>query len=136
MTEFHLTKTDNNTNYSIKQGATFFIRAKYKGADLSTWTPRGQIRKKYADSDETVIATFGFIENSYDVVNDWTLIVATLSAEETRLLPVPTKRRSNSRDTVLVGTNVWVYDLEIESTSGEVIRFLEGYVEIDPEVTR
>jgi len=135
-TTFHFTKTDNQQDYSIRQGATFSFAIKYKELDISDWEFRGQIRRKYADNDENVLADFDFSVPVFDIENNWTFVVANLSATTTETLPIHPKRRATKRDAVIVGINVWVYDIEAESPTGEVVRITEGFVEVNQEVTR
>lgn len=138
MSEFHLTKTDNNQDYSIKQGASFALPIKYLGFDYSLWTPRGQIRRKYAYQVELedILAEFSFSSITYNGTDDYSLVTAFLTPTQTEALPVLSQRRKTSRDAVIIGTNVFVYDIELESPTGDVIRDPYGYVEILPEVTR
>lgn len=139
----HLTKTDytNGTNFAVCQGSTFCTPQIYIKFDYSLWTPRGQIRRNYADVDPVVLANFTFdpiVYASVDIngdIDDRSLIVAKLDDSITETLPVTPLRRTIS-DAVRVGTNVWVYDIELESPTGVVNNLVSGYVEVLPEVTR
>lgn len=138
MEQFHLTKTDNTDgDYSIKQGETFdWLILTYPGDITATATPRGQIRKKYADLDEDILATFNFDTLTYDEIEDYTIIHPTLSATITEALEAPSKKRTTVRDAVVIGVNVFVYDIELEFNNNRVERICQGYVEVSREVTR
>jgi hypothetical protein len=139
---FHLTRFDNaGVSSPILQGASFQL-VFYYFADISTYTPRGQIRSDYAVNNGSLLGSFTFDPLVYEEVvkedettDMATIIIARLSPEITELLPVPNLRNSIS-DRIVVGANVWVYDIELESETGEVIRLSQGFVEVMPEVTR
>ena len=139
---FHLTRFDNPNNVScpILQGATFSVIFNYFG-DVSNHTPRGQIKTDYAINNGDLLANFTFSPLLYQLITksdgtqEWaTVITAKLTDEVTQAMPIPTLRSLPS-DKITVGTNVYVYDVELESPTGEVIRLAQGYVEVLPEVT-
>jgi hypothetical protein len=141
---FHLTRFDNeggDVNGSpILQGATFSIVFHYF-ADVSEYIPRGQIRTDYGGNNGSLLAQFGFDPLVYALVTKAdntqamaTVIVAKLSASVTTDLPIPILRKTVA-DKNVISSNTYVYDIELESPSGTVIRLIQGYVEILPEVT-
>ncbi len=100
----------------IDQGATFKLAVEPLDAlgerlNLDACTARAQIRRDYRDP--MVMA-----ELSCLIISD--VIDITLSAESSAALIAP--------------SGVW--DLELVASTGEVIRLLEGGVDIRPEVTR
>jgi hypothetical protein len=143
MPTFHLTATDHESaSYAIKQGATFDFVAFYYEENLSTWTPRGQIRDNYADKNGTIQASFSFDPLVFGpvtidgITKNYTKVKPILSATETRNLTFNLKTRSSASDIVTPGKNVWVYDIELESPGGIVRRDIQGWVEVSSEVTR
>jgi hypothetical protein len=138
---FHLTRFDNQGNIPspILQGANFQVIFNYFG-DVSNYIPKGQIRTDYAFNDGELLAEFGFEPLTYQLITTnnteemATIIVAKLSEADTLAIPIPTLRNS-IQDKLFIGTNVYVYDIELRSPSGEVIRLVQGFVEVLPEVT-
>lgn len=134
---FHLTEKENlPNNYSIKQGETLDWLHFYYSDDVSTWIPKGQIRKDYLYKQGELLTEFNFETLVYgeftlnNITNYRTKITPYLTDEQTSLLPIPNKRKGQT----IIGDNVWVYSIELESPQGKVIRLVEGYVEILPEV--
>lgn len=122
-------------SYAIRQGATFDIVTFYYPEDISDWIARGQIRKM-PHSD--VLAEFTFMPLVYSAVTladgtmgDRTIIIPILSAEQTSLLPITNENGA----TLIKGFNVWVYDIELESPMGKVIKLSSGFCKVLPEVT-
>jgi hypothetical protein len=70
---------------------------------------------------------------TYDSVTGKTLIAPSLTAIQT-LIP-HTKNRQNVMTPVNLGVNVYVYDIDIVSPSGVVIRIASGYDEVNPMCT-
>lgn len=142
-TLFHLTDTDHTDGcFGIRQGETLNYLTFYYPADVSTYTPRGEIRDNYADNSGTLLASFTFDPLVYANVTlpgggsgFRTVIIPKLSATVTESIPF-TQNRTSASDAVIIGRNVYVYDIELESTGGDVIRLAYGWVEIIPEVTR
>ena len=141
-TEFHLTNTDHTDKCcAIKQGETFNYVTFFYPDDVSSYTPRGEIRDNYADSGGNLLATFTFDPLVYANVTlpgggmDFrTIIIPSLSAATTETIPF-TQNRKTVNDPVIVGRNVYVYDIELE-LAGTVIKLAYGWVEVLPEVTR
>jgi hypothetical protein len=135
--QFHLTYTDNATNdYSINQGSDYKRPIKYPG-DVSLWTPRGSIRYTWLhfDPNSQPLATFSFPTLIYDTTSDKTFITLTLTSAQTILMP-PTERRQSVTSAVVLGHNVYVYDVILISPSGFVNNILSGYVEVNPMCTK
>jgi hypothetical protein len=144
---FHLTNIDNAPNrYAIEQGTTFNWLTLVLDGDFTTWTPRGQIRDRYADDGGVIKAAFSFpilVMGSATLpaggTATGTIIRPQLTANQSAMLDwlaAKMTKRANNKEQAIPGRNVWVYDIELQSVSGEVIRVVEGYVEIVPEVTR
>ncbi len=144
---FHLTNTDNNPHrYAIEQGATFNWLTLVLEGDFTTWTPRGQIRDRYVDDGGVIKAAFTFpplalgqatLPNGGSATG--TLIrpqLANVQSSALDWLISKMSKRSNSKEQAIPGRNVWVYDIELQSPTGEVVRVVEGYIEVVPEVTR
>ena len=132
---YHLTYTDNQPNdYSINQGVDYTFTIQYP-ADITLWVPTGTIRRNWADNDTTQhLALFNFQTPIYDSITGLTTILPYLTAEQTSLIP-HTLTRANSKVPAVPGSNVWVYDIDIVSLSGQSHRLVGGYVEVRPGVT-
>lgn len=108
---------------TIAQGETmrlrFSLRENGVAVDLSNYTARMQIRAAY-DSATTLLA---LATGGSGIVIDGTAGRVTIeaSATQTAALPAPAAA---------------VYDIELESPTGEVTRQLEGVARITPEVSR
>lgn len=107
----------------IERGATFrqplrFREADQSYRDLSLWTGRLQIRAG-VEADEIFLELT--TADGRIVMDAYGWIVLTVAATDTAELEQ---------------IDGLVYDLEIESPEGEVIRLLEGIVYVKPEVTR
>lgn len=105
----------------IEQGTTFSLTIILKKPnkipfDLSGYTGRSQIRKNHAATD--VMASFSVTVPSPQKDGK---VVMSLTDEQTSSLP---------------SSSTGVYDLELESPTGEVTRILQGKVTVSPEVTR
>ncbi len=110
-------------NFIIEQGTTFQRDFVYKDSNnvvvnLTNYTARMQIRPS---KDSTVILVEATTANGK-------LSIAGAQGKISLVL-MPS-------DTNLVGFDVGVYDLEIESAGGVVTRLLEGTVEVSKQVTR
>lgn len=109
-------------NFTISQGATFSSRIRLWNPDgtpfdFSGYKARMQIRSKISDPTYYVELT---TENGRITLNNTNNSINLYLADEvTKNIP---------RD--------GVYDLEIESSYGEVSRVIEGAVRLKPEVTR
>jgi hypothetical protein len=140
---YHLTTTDHtDTCHAIIQGATYYLPVIYYPEDISTWVVRGQIRKNYADLEPTVLANFSFNPIVYGsttlngVEASRSMIRGFIPANITATIPTTPRLRKSVADRAIIGTNVWVYAIEIASPSSEVIRLLNGFVEVELEVVR
>jgi hypothetical protein len=127
--------------YAIQQGATLdWLTLFYKDQDITSWSPSGEIRNKYAYQGGVVLANFSFDPLLYGSVTEGgetftaTIIHPYLSATDTLSLPITLSRTSSDR--VIVGRNAFVYDLKLESPNGEVIMVAKGLIEVMPDVTR
>lgn len=116
----------------LEQGATFKLRLRMKVSegvwfDLTGHQFRGAIRR--TTSDETVQAQFEF--NILDQASEETkgMVDVSITAENTSKIAVNSSRKAVRNMTEMC------YDIESER-NGEVVRWLEGTVNISPEVTR
>lgn len=104
---------------SIEQGTTYGMNITMTNSDgtvfdLTDWTPRSMIRKKYSDVTETAEFTVGV-----DLITG--TISLSLTPTETAALPA--------------GSFLW--DLEIAKAADvDVRRILQGAVTVSPEVTK
>jgi hypothetical protein len=103
-------------NLTIDQGSAFDSSVDVTGADgaaidLTTYTVRGQVRKSYQSSTAVDFVT-------------------TKSANGEIGLSITSSTSSGMK------AGRYVYDVEIESSSGVVTRVLEGQVEVTPRVTQ
>jgi hypothetical protein len=127
-------------NFAIEQGATFNWLTIAHPSNLSAWIPRCQIRDNYLHLGGNLLAEFMFdhplvygeIEFNGNVGHR-TIVRPILTDEQTSDLPLTVRRKPFDR--VVVGRNAWVYDLKLESPTGEVIIILKGYVQVVPDVT-
>lgn len=145
---FHLTLTDNYPkNFSIEQGTTFSWLTLVIDVNYSNWQPKGQIRNKYASDGGIVKAEFSFdplvvgdVELPDGTTTNGTILRPKLTATQTTALDwIESKMstRSSSSDKIIPGKNVWVYDIELTNiATSEVLRVVQGFVEISPEATR
>jgi len=117
-----------NWPITIEQGSTFIFPYTVKNSDgtafnLTNWTGRGQIRKRYRAT--AIIATFTC---TIAIPTNGRMVVS-LSGAITAAIP--------AGDTETDPRSEYVYDIEIEnSVSGEIKRLLNGSVFVSPEVTR
>ncbi len=108
----------------VEQGTTFTLEVAYEQpegspVDLTGWSARMQVRQGHASTS----AVLDLTSLAGSIAVDGTLGTVTVHAiaTVTAALPAP-----------FLG----VYDLEIASPDGTVIRLLEGSCRITPEVTR
>lgn len=107
-------------NLYIEQGATFEQIIKVTNLDLTQYNPRGQIKEQ---ASSALIVDFTF------VVNSATQMTISLTAVQTAALPATGKAYNDTYQAT--------YDIELaHKTNSTVIRFLNGYVAISPEVTK
>ena len=133
----NLTKTDN-TGYdaSIDQGVDYAKITFQISGDYSTWTPKGSIRSNWFDLEPlaTPLAVFSFASLSYDNTKNRTTIIPTLTATQTAAIPF-TNNRFDIETAPIIGFSVFVYDIDLTSPLGAIIRLSSGYVEVSPRVT-
>jgi hypothetical protein len=113
-------QTPGTYRINLYQGATFDQQFIWKiddtPVDLSTYTARMQVRRSFDAADTIVDLTEGYgITLSEDGEID-----IYIDADDTSDLP----------------GGSFVYDIELESDSGEVTRLLQGAFIVSPEVTR
>lgn len=119
------------TNNAIVQGATYQITFVYEG-DVTLAIPRGQIRTKYAQDENILLATFSFLPMTYDIVANKTTITAELSAVQTASIPY-TKYSGVGVPSI---RNCHVYDLELAFPDGVVKKLAPvAFVQVVPEAT-
>jgi hypothetical protein len=144
---FHLTNTDNAPHrYAIEQGTTLNWLTLVLDGDYTTWQPRGQIRDRYASEGGKIKSTFAFAPLTIGEVTlpngqkiNGTIIRPQLTDEQTTTLDWAESKmvkRASLKDVAIPGRNVWVYDVELESPSGEVMRVAEGWIEVALEATK
>ncbi|MGV2830617.1 hypothetical protein [Myxosarcina sp. GI1(2024)] len=125
--------------FAIYQGSTYDCLTLYHDQDISDYTPSGEIRTTYRSSGGVLVATFTFDALGYeevtinDVAVNRTIIKPSLTDEQTYAM-TPTRTRTAS-DRAIPGLNTYVYDISVESTSGEVITLVYGFVDVLPGVT-
>ena len=104
--------------FTLEQGATLdrtvTVQESGSAMDLTGYTPRMQVRDTHDSS--TVLLTV-------------TCSVSNASGGILRL-------QSTATTTSGIEEGIYVYDLEIESSTGVVTRLLQGNVTVTPEVTR
>lgn len=112
---------------SIEQGASFSMVVTYEQSsggpvNLSGYSGRGQIRA--AATATAVLAVFDVTVT--DAANGEVTI--SLAPEDSSAIPVKGKNYSEKAE--------YVYDIELYTAGGEVIRLLNGKASISPEVTK
>lgn len=115
----------------IEQGATFSMTLTLKdenkdAIDLSGLAFRGKIKKAFTDTVPQAEFNFNILNQSNAATKG--KVEVSLLATETAVIPVVVKGASRS-------LTIMVYDIESESPTGEVIRWLQGDASISPEVT-
>ena len=118
-------------NMNIDQGADFKLTLTIKDStdtevDLTGHTFRGQIRKTI--SNATVVASFTF--NILDQVANTGQVEVSLDAATSTAILIP------KQDNTTRKAEKFAYDIESEDGAGTVVRWLEGVVNLSPEVTR
>ncbi len=139
---FNLTATDNApNNYSIEQGATFDWLIFKTTIDYSTYTPRGQIKTDFTENEGEILADFSFAPITFGsiviggVTTTGSIIQPLLTDEETGLIPAIPVLRTSSDQAAIPGLNVYVYDIFLDSPTGEAVKFARGFVEVQLCVT-
>lgn len=105
-------------NITIDQGTNFSANVNVadtsgNALNLSTYTIASQIRKHYSSSNSVSFST------------------STPNAENGIIL-----LSINANTTSNMSAGRYVYDVELTSNTGVVTRLVEGYVTINPQVTR
>lgn len=128
-------------DFAIYQGVTFnSVTFYYRDLDLSAYSPLGQIRDNYAESNGQILATFSFSPLTYGSVTvgtetfNATIIQPILTASETLNIP-STAQRSSEDAPFFAGLNGWVYDIKLIDTNQTVI-VVRGFVEVIRDVSR
>ena len=116
--------------FLIEQGASFSQTLVLKDGsdaliDLTGLTFTGKIRRTATSGD--VIATFTCEVSSPETDGE---VVVSMTATETAAIPVVKNSQASKQLTE------YAYDIESVNGSDEVVRWLEGVVEVSPEVTR
>jgi hypothetical protein len=153
--EYNLVWTEDACR-AIVQGITFDWLTFLYPADISTYTPRGQVRRNFAELDLTIDASFSFASLTYGTYTiggvtytNVTKVRPILTDEQTQALPA-SKRGIVAVDGAYVtitgadgvekkaaiGTDIWVYDVEAESPGGTVVQVAHGLVQVLQDVTR
>ena len=105
-------------NFTLEQGTTFnreiTVQESGSAMNLTGYTPRMQMRSTHDSS--TIALTF-------------TATVSNAAQGKIQL-------SATDSATAAVEEGIYVYDLEIESSSSGVTRLMEGKVTVTPEVTR
>lgn len=113
--------TPGNTPLLCPQGATFRRTLTYKigrkVVDLTNFVARMQVRENY-DSASTLVN----LTSTQGITLGGTAGTITIYISAT--------------DTKNIKAGIYVYDLEIQSLDGDVIRLLQGKFTVSPEVTR
>ena len=105
-------------NFTLEQGSTFrrrlTVQENNSALNLTGYSGRMQMRSTH-DSD-TIILSF-------------TVIVSNASAGQLTAT-------ASATTTASITPGIYVYDLEIESSTGTVTRLMQGNITVTPEVTR
>ena len=105
-------------NFTLAQGATLdrtvTVQENGSAMDLTGYTPRMQVRETHDSTSILLTVTCSISDASGGIIRLQATATTTASIEE----------------------GIYVYDLEIESSTGVVTRLLQGNVTVTPEVTR
>ena len=117
---------------SIDQGASFsmFLTIKDQNGekiDISDYIFRGKIKKDFNDSVHQAIFSFNILNQSNESTKG--MVEVTLNSADTS--SIQTNAKGTSRNVVKM-----IYDIESESPSGFVTRWIQGLALISPEVTK
>jgi hypothetical protein len=117
---------------SIDQGASFsmFLTLKDQAGekiDIAGYTFRGKIKKDFNESSSQAIFSFNILNQSNESTKG--MVEVILSSQDTAL--IQTNAKGTSRNIVKM-----VYDIESQSPSGFVTRWIQGLALISPEVTK
>ena len=114
-------------NFIYQQGTSLTFLVDYQDnlnqpIDLTGYTARGQIRRSVRDESPT--ATF-------------TIVIEDPTQGRLRVsLPPESFATAKLSGSTPADQTPFVYDIEIESGSGDVTRILQGTINVRPEVTR
>jgi hypothetical protein len=116
----------------VEQGATFSMTLTLKdenkdSIDLSGLTFRGKIKKAFTDTTSQADFNFNVLNQSNAATKG--KVEVSLTAAQTASISAPTKGASRT-------LTIMVYDIESESPTGQVVRWLQGDVSVSPEVTK
>lgn len=108
---------------TIEQGATFTLNLRWLDSegtpiDITGYTARMQVRRKY--SDKTSVLSLTSQDNEIILGDSLGTIDVTASDEKTAAINI----------------KAGVYDLELETPSGDVVRLVQGTAVISPEATK
>lgn len=122
-----------NLNIAIEQGATFsmtlFLKDELDAAlDLTGHTFRGQVRLSLADA--APLGAFSFTVLDQTQVGTKGKVEVVMSATVTAQLPTAKSGPGQRKDVSAL------YDIESETLSGVVRRWLQGVATISPEATK
>jgi hypothetical protein len=121
----------NKYNIKVSQGATFSLGLTIKDAsnvaiNLTGYTFRGQIRKTV--SSEEIEAAFTFqIQDQVTNTGEVTCLISATATAAIDVTPSGNAERKISK---------MCYDIESESPTGVVVRWLEGIADVSPEATK
>lgn len=132
---------------AIEQGASLNWLTFVVAADFRGWTPRGEIRNNYVSLGGEVKGEFDFKPLVYGEVTledgvtkiTGTVIRPYMDATATSQLDwaqTRMKLRSSPYEKPIPGRNVWVYDIELLSPTGEIVRVVQGFVEVSLQATQ
>lgn len=110
-------------NATIDQGATWSVTVTYEDpsgtpVNLTGYTAAMQVRQQY--SSETADLTLTTSNGGIAITGATGVVVVTMTDEQTGALD----------------EGYYVYDLELTSAGGQVIRLIQGQLTVAPEVTR
>jgi hypothetical protein len=134
-----ITDIDGNTaiiNLAITQGKTYTISVHYPN-DVTEAIPLGQIRTRYAQDDNILLASFDFLPSTYDPAPiNKTTITAVLSATVTAEIPYTKYQAQLTPDIIPTVKTCHVFDMELHFPDGVVDPLLPAaFVQVKPEVT-
>jgi len=117
---------------SIDQGASFsmFLTLKDQAGekiDITEYTFRGKIKKDFNESNPQAIFSFNILNQLNESTKG--MVEVKLSSQDTAL--IQTNAKGTSRNVIKM-----VYDIESQSPSGFVTRWIQGLALISPEVTK
>lgn len=123
-----IANSDGSVDLIAKQGSTWRLTLELKQdnnqpMDLTGYTARSHVRKNYIDTTPTAVFTCSIMNPPTDGKIELLMDATTTASIKCGKTP---------KDSA----STYVYDVEIESATGEVIRILEGKLFVDPEATK